>query len=106
MHYYNMLVDAVEEYEEKLHIIVKATCTGVSDGFVTYRDEAGEEHSVPADTVLLAVGIRPDVSAAEKYMRCGKQFFTIGDCNPGGDFGQIGSLQTAIRAGFDIACSI
>ncbi|MBR4396187.1 MAG: FAD-dependent oxidoreductase [Eubacteriaceae bacterium] len=106
MHYYNMLVDAVEEYEDKLHIIVKATCTGVGDGFVTYRDESDVEHTVPSDTVLLAVGIRPDVAAAEKFMKCGKQFFTIGDCNPGGDFGQIGSLQTAIRAGFDIASTI
>lgn len=102
MHYYNMVMDVVEEYSDKLHIILKATCTGVASDHVSYRDENGEEHSVPAETVLLAAGIKPDVNSVEKYMNCGKQFYTVGDCG----FGVIGSLTNAIRTGFSIANSI
>mgnify|MGYP002627225158 CR=1 FL=1 len=99
VHYYNMFMDAVEEYPE-LKIILKATCTGISRDGVTYRDENGQEHTVAAGTVLLAAGMRADVSGAAKYMRCGKRFFTVGDC------GGMGNLQTAIRSGYSIGNSI
>ena len=99
VHYYNMFMDAVEEYDN-LKIILKATCTGIGPDGVTYRDENGDEHSVPAGTVLLAAGMKADVSGAAKYMNCGKQFFTIGDC------GQMGNLQTAIRSGYSIGNAI
>ncbi len=100
VHYYNMFIDAVEEYENNLKILLKATCTGISADGVSYRDEAGTEHTVPAGTVLLAAGMKADVSGAERYMNCGKRFFTIGDC------GQMGNLQTAIRSGYSIANTI
>ena len=100
VHYYNMFMDAVDEYSDKLHIILKATCTGVSGDGVSYRDENGTEHRVPAGTVLLAAGMRPDPAAAMAYASCGKQFYVIGDC------AQQGNLQTAIRSGYTIARSI
>ena len=99
-HYYSMFIAAVEEYEENLKIILRATCTGISATGVTYRDESGIEHTVQAGTVLLAAGMKSDISGAERYMNCGKQFFAIGDC------GQMGNLQTAIRSAFCIANTI
>lgn len=100
VHYYNMFIDAVEEYDSKLNIILKATCTGISPEGVTYRDSDGKTHTVPAGTVLLAAGMRADVTTAMKYAGCGRKFYAIGDC------GQMGNLQTAIRSGYQIACSI
>ncbi len=100
VHYYNMFMDAVDEYKDCLQIILNATCTGISDYGVTYKDSDGCEHTIPAGTVLLAAGMRANTSAAMKYADCGKQFFAIGDC------GQMGNLQTAIRSGYSIANSI
>ena len=100
VHYYNMFMDAVEEYEDKLKIILKATCTQVTAQSVTYRDEAGELHTVEAGTVLLAAGMKANAACAYRYASCGKRFFAIGDC------AQQGNLQTAIRAGYQIGSSI
>ena len=100
VHYYNMFIDALDEYADTLHIHLKATCTGIGDGLVTWRDENGETQSAQADTVLLAAGMQADVSTAAQYAGCGKQFYTIGDC------GQMGNLQTAIRSGYCIANTI
>jgi 2,4-dienoyl-CoA reductase-like NADH-dependent reductase (Old Yellow Enzyme family)/thioredoxin reductase len=100
VHYYNMFIDAVEEYQDDLHIYLNATCTGITPAGVTYRDADGNEHTVPAGTVLLAAGMKPDVTTAMQYAGCGKQFYTIGDC------GKMGNLQTAIRSGYTIANSI
>ena len=96
-HYYSMFMDAVNEYRDDLKIILKATCTGVSPDGVTYTDENGAAHTIPAGSVLLAAGMVADLSGAAKYMNCGKRFYTIGDC------GQMGNLQTAIRSGYCIA---
>ena len=100
VHYYNMFIDAVEEYADSLKIILKATCTEVTAQGVTYRDEAGDLHTVEAGTVLLAAGMKANAACAYQYAGCGKQFFAIGDC------GTMGNLQTAIRAGYQIASTI
>lgn len=100
VHYYNMFIDAVEEYADSLKIVLKATCTEVTSAGVTYRDENGALHTVEAGTVLLAAGMKANVSTAMEYAACGKQFFAIGDC------GTMGNLQTAIRTGYQIANSI
>ena len=95
-----MFMDAVEEYSDRLTMILRATCTGISENGVSYKDSDGSEHTVPAGTVLLAAGMRADTVTAMRYANCGKQFFAIGDC------GQQGNLQTAIRSGYTIANSI
>ena len=100
VHYYNMFMDAVEEYADNLKIILKATCTGITSDGVSYKDEDGQAHTVPAGTVLLAAGMKANVPATMAYANCGKQFYYIGDC------GQMGNLQTAIRQGYQIANTI
>lgn len=100
VHYYNMFIDAVDEYQGSLEILLNATCTGICDGQVSYRDEAGAEHTLTAGMVLLAAGMRPDPAQVMAYAACGKRFYAIGDC------AQQGNLQTAIRSGYTIAMSI
>jgi NADPH-dependent 2,4-dienoyl-CoA reductase/sulfur reductase-like enzyme len=99
-HYYGMFMAAVKEYEDTLRIILKATCTAVTEDSVTYRDENGDEHTLKAGTILLAAGMKSDVSGAARYMNCGSQFFHIGDCD------QMGDLQTAFRSAFMIGHTI
>ena len=100
VHYYNMFLDAVEEYRDTLQIILSATCTGISKDGVTYRDSEGTAHTVSAGTVLLAAGMRTDASLAMAYAGCGKRFYAIGDS------ARQGNLQTAIRSGYTIAMSL
>ena len=100
VHYYNMFIDAVEEYADTLSIVLKATCTGISADGVSYRAEDGSMHTVAAGTVLLAAGMKSNPAEAMRYASCGKQFYAIGDG------AQQGNLQTAIRAGYSIANSI
>ena len=99
-HYYGMFMAAVKEYEDTLRIILRATCTAVTEDSVTYRDENGDEHTLKAGTVLLAAGMKSDVSGAARYMNCGSQFFHIGDCD------QMGDLQTAFRSAYMIGHTI
>lgn len=100
VHYYNMFIDAVEEYGESIEILLNATCTEICNGQVSYRDEAGNQHTLTAGTVLLAAGMRPDPAQVMEYAACGKRFCAIGDC------AQQGNLQTAIRSGYTIGMSI
>ena len=99
-HYYGMFMNALQEYPDHLRFILNAECTEITDGAVIYADADGGRHSVPAETVLLAAGMQADVSGAARYMRCGRQFFSIGDCH------EMGSLQTAFRSAFSIANTI
>ena len=99
-HYYGMFMDAVKEYPDSLAILLNAACTGITESGVKYSDADGVEHTLSAGTVLLAAGLRPDVSSAARYMNCGKQFYVIGDC------GRMGNLQTAIRSAYSIANTI
>ena len=95
-HYYSMFLAALQEYPENLKFILQAECIKISEDNVMYRDAEGVLHTLPAGSVLLAAGLQPDVSGTEKYMNCGSQFYSIGDC------GQLGNLQSAIRSGFMI----
>lgn len=100
VHYYNMFIDAVEEYGSTLNIILNATCTGISHEGISYRDKDGTEQTLPANTVLLAAGMRSDPTQAMAYAACGKQFYVIGDCD------KQGNLQTAIRSGYTVGSCI
>ena len=99
-HYYSMFMDAVNEYRDSLRIVLGAECTAISPSGVTYRDAQGREHTLSAGTVILAAGMKSDLSGAERYMNCGRQFYTIGDC------GAMGNLQTAFRSAYSIANTI
>ena len=69
---------------------VQAEVTEIADdGTVRYRlNGTGQE--LPADTVILALGVRPDRSLGEALSGLGVPVHNIGDCaNPGGLFGAV-----------------
>ena len=52
---------------------------------------------VPADSILMAVGMAPKADEAEKLRDCAKRFFRIGDCN------KPATVAEATRLGYDVA---
>ncbi|MCD8144899.1 MAG: FAD-dependent oxidoreductase [Oscillospiraceae bacterium] len=98
--------DATRTYKEELQgqvsdhckaAITGGTCTSITDQGVSYRDKAGEEHFIPADTVILAMGMRSLHAEAEAFRDCAPVFRAIGDCV------KVRNVQKAVRAGFDAA---
>ena len=57
----------------------------------------GEKTLCPADTVLLAVGMRADEEAVEAFRECAMEFRKIGDCN------KPATMTEAVRLGYDVA---
>ena len=101
--------DAMRTYQEELvgqvgdhctAAITGARVTAVTEAGVIYEDAAGEEHLVEADTVILAVGMRPRVQEAEKYRGTAPEFRKFGDCV------KVGNVKTVTRAAFDAAMAL
>lgn len=99
VHFRSMLQNAWEA-EPTFHEITKAVCTGISESGVTYKDEAGTEHTLSADTVILATGMMPYHDEYLKLSTGDYRVYRIGDCEA------VGSIQTAMRTGFAIANNI
>ena len=100
--------DAMRTYQEELEGQVHDHCTAIlgarvtkieEDG-VTYEDTDGQTHKVPADTVILAVGMRPLNAQAETFRGCAENFRKLGDCV------KVGNVKTVTRAAFDAAMTI
>ena len=62
---------------------------------VTFTDQTGETHSVPADTVIVAKGATGDLTLAEALRASGLAVSTIGDANG------VGYIEGAIRDAAD-----
>ncbi len=99
--------DAMRTYQEELEGQVNDHCAALlgakvikieSDG-VTYEKD-GRSQKVMADTVILAVGMRPRSQQAEAFRDCAETFRKIGDCV------KVGNVKTVTRAAFDAAMTI
>lgn len=101
--------DAMRTYREELEgqvadncnpPMLGCRCSSISDQGVSYLNADGEEGFIPADTVILAMGMRARTAEAESFRGCATQFRTIGDC------AKVGNVKLATRAGFDAAVTI
>ena len=61
-------------------MFLNTPCTRVTDEGVWAKGQDGQEILFPADTVLLAVGLRPLTEEAEAFRECAREFRLIGDC--------------------------
>lgn len=61
-------------------VCLHTKCTRVTDEGVWAIGPDQEEKLFPADTILLAVGLRPLREAAEQFRGCAREFRIIGDC--------------------------
>ncbi|MGI5970245.1 MAG: FAD-dependent oxidoreductase [Oscillospiraceae bacterium] len=99
IHFYSVLMAECEK-QENFHSVVNAHCTGIFPDKVTYVDIDGAEHTVNADTVVLAVGMAPKHEEGMKFYGTGSRLFLIGDCNRASD------IQRAMRSAYGTAVII
>ena len=90
---------------EQLAIPIRLNCKleVVGDSTVTCRDTiSGETLELPADTVLLAVGMaaRRDVADSLRRSAPETEVFVVGDAS------SVGNIATAIRSAFKAAAYI
>lgn len=97
--------DATRTYREELQgqvgdhckAVTGGMCTGITAEGVSYRGMDGAEGFLEADTVILAMGMKPAWAEAEAFRSCAPAFRAFGDCI------RVGNVQKAVRAGFDAA---
>lgn len=77
------------------HVNARVTAIGVDS--VTYVDQDGAEHTLPAQGVVLAAGMRARQEEAMTFLDGTVRTHMIGDCN------QVGCVQTGMRAAYALA---
>jgi len=99
VHYYSMFKEAWEKLDN-FKSILQARCSGIGKDRVTYLDATGQEHSIKADSVVIAVGMQARDDLAMRFYGAGDRLYMIGDCKAAGD------LQKAMRSAFSAASSL
>lgn len=84
---------------EKLNIktAVNVTCKAFTNDAVIGTNAEGKEVQIPADTIVVSVGMRPLEAQREALRDCAPEFIAVGNVL------QAGPVKLAIRAGFDAA---
>ena len=85
----------IEEY--KIDVYTSTKCKAITEEGVEAEDKDGNDILIPADNVILSVGMRPLSAASEALRDCAPIFIPIGNCV------RPGVVKDAIRAGFDAA---
>lgn len=87
----------------KQGIPVKVKCEAVNIGknTFTYRDADGLEETIPADTVIIAVGAVPNNDLAKQLAGSDYEVYSIGDCNS-----KLSFIDGAIHEAHDVAHAI
>ena len=86
--------------DKGVHVLTEAKLTSVSEDSIAYEKD-GEEHVIEgADTLVLALGYRPNTQLADALSEAG---FT---CHVVGDSKQCGNLRDAIGAAYALACEL
>ena len=88
-----------KELEKCAEIHLNTVCTEITETGLCYRDETGD-HTIQADTIILAAGMVPLKEEAEQFRLTAEEFFTAGDCI------KAGNVRTAVRTGFDSAVQL
>ena len=99
IHYYSMVQEAWEN-EPNFTGITGAKVAAIKDGCVEYTDKDGNIQSVPADSVVMSAGMRPNKDQALSFYGCAKEFYMIGDCK------KAATIQQAMRAAYSTAMRI
>ncbi|MBI5247957.1 MAG: FAD-dependent oxidoreductase [Desulfomonile tiedjei] len=80
-----------------IKVITEARMKELTPGRVVYTDSQGNDVTIPADTVVLAMGSRPVNSLATALENSGADVRTIGDAK------KVGRIGNAIEDGFTLA---
>ncbi|MCI8539679.1 MAG: FAD-dependent oxidoreductase [Oscillospiraceae bacterium] len=99
MHYRSMF-QAAWEAIPSFHFILNASAKEIGPDSVTYTDGNGVDHKLPADSVVLSVGMRSKSDEALSFYGAAPRFYMVGDCK------QPGTIQTTNRNAYATAMSI
>ena len=99
MHYRSMFVEAWEKIPS-FHYVLNATAKEITKDHVTYTDKDGVDHDIPADSVVLSVGMRAKVDEALSFYGTNPGFYMVGDCK------KPGTIQTTNRSAYVTANNI
>ncbi len=96
LHY--MAVNKEYQKPDAPTVLVNSKCIRITEeGVLVEHIHTGERTLCPADTVLLAIGMRADIDEVEAYRDCALEFRKIGDCN------KPATMTEAVRLGYDVA---
>lgn len=66
---------------KNIDVLLKHTCCSITDAGVKAKNAQGEEIMIPADTILLAAGMRPKTSAVDSLrIATNANVICVGDC--------------------------
>lgn len=98
--HYRSMFQAAWEAIPSFHYVLNATAKEISASQLVYTDQGGQEHTLPADTVVLSVGMRAKSDEALSFYGAAPRFYMIGDCK------QPGTIQTTNRNAYAVSVSI
>ena len=98
-HYRSMFEEAWKAID-KFHYVLNASAKEICDDHVTYTDKDGNDHDLPADSVVLSVGMRSKSEEALSFYGKAKEFWMVGDCK------KPGTIQTTNRSAYGAAVNI
>ena len=99
MHYRSMF-SAAWEAIPTFHYVLNATAKEITADHVTYTDKDGVDHDLPADSVVLSVGMRSKSDEALSFYGTTPGFYMVGDCR------KPGTIQTTNRSAYVTANNI
>lgn len=99
LHFYSMFRDAWEELDN-FEFILQAKCNRIENDRVFYIDTNGKEYEIEANSVVIAVGMKPRSDLALQFKDASDNFYLIGDCHA------VGNIQKSMRSAFGIASMI
>ncbi len=79
--------------ENGVQALTNARCTAIAQDGITAQTQDGERF-VPADSVVLAAGMRSNCDLAEQFRSCAPEFYNIGDSLA------VGTVRNCSRSGF------
>ena len=98
-HYRSMFEEAWKAIDN-FHYVLNASAKQISKDHVTYTDKDGNDHDLPADSVILSVGMRSKSEEALSFYGKGREFWMVGDCK------KPGTIQTTNRSAYGAAVNI
>lgn len=99
MHYRSMF-SAAWEALPNFHYVLNATAKEITADHVTYTDKDGVDHDIPAESVILSVGMRSKSDEALSFYGTNPGFYMVGDCK------KPGTIQTTNRSAYVTANNI
>ena len=94
-------VNKAKMREHPIKSMVKTTCTEITPQGVMVKDENGSEKLIPADTVVLAVGMKSNLQERDSFYGTAFDVLNVGDCNGRGQ-----TIFNATSSGFFAAQQI